>query len=1573
MSDHWSTKYLGLPYETGGRTREGLDCWGLVRLVLAEQFEIDLPSFDGAYDSPHDTRIGDLIARHREGWIRTDEPQPGDVAVFRVWGGLNHVGVVTEPGRFLHIRVGRDAVVERLDSSTWRKRIEGIYRYDAAAGTVSIGSLPHPLRSMRLDGEVPAGLSLAEIQEWIYTRTASPLETSRQRAIITVDGFTVPVERWQEFRPLPGQRVEYRAIAEGDNFRQILMVGVLVSALLLAPVIAPFLTFGGAISLSTATSLATAAITGAGSLLVNYLFPTRLKDQKDLDSAKADNMLLGGSNQPNPYGAIPVVLGQMKYTPPLAAGNLVESMGQSSYLRTVLCWGYGPLRVSDIRIGDKALGQFDEVQAATLIGEAGENNTKFNSLYPRDATQLVPNIELIGRAWNQTVQSQPYWRVAFAGRSSAGVVRLRGLDSPDDQAAPHGMSVGMLLLSPFENKWFPIISIVDAYELTCQSDVIGSPITYTNASYGVSATEPNSFVLPAECNNINVAIHFPAGIFSRKVDGTKNVGDVQPAIFRAVVQTRQLDPNTLAPMEAWGNISEKSHQRVFTVPQAYFNTDNDAQLEPVYQWSLVTVDSFSVIRVHHGAYSLSSTANPTGNLLLRQQQANTGFNTSFTLIPQIGTDETELWRICVYGGGVFSVVDKRGVAGFTISGGGLTRSGRVCTLAAATFNRALQSAVAYDNVILKDPFTENVGFEVPTGRWEVRVLRTTDSRPEIDTAVRYYSYAAYVVAITGYINQRPIAPPKPLAMTAVRIRASNQINGNIDGFSGVVTSICPDWDATSSTWIERPTRNPASLFRYVLQHPANAQAVANSSIDLAALQSWHVYCRTNEFMCDMLVLDQRSILDVLRDIAACGRASPALRDGIWTVIVDRPVSTIAQYFTPANSWGFEGSRAFPKLPHAFRVQFNNSERGYQPDEMIVYNDGYTSANATLFEGLSLPGVTTKKAIYKHARFHLAQLKLRPETYTLNVDVEHLICQRGDRVKVTHDVPMWGISAGRIREFVSTTQLTLSEPLEMAAGTQYGIRIRLANGTSITRTVSAKASAGLYTSITLTAAITATEGAAGNLYMVGTLNDETVDCLVLSVEPQENLSARLTLIDYAPAVYDSDTEVIPNFDSNITKPPVLARGTIPDTVTISTIVSNETVMQVLSNGQYGYRIAVTYNMPVGTLPTSIQYVEGQIVRDTAIATKIWKDGGTVPVGRPFYFSDVVQGGIYYMRLRLVTSDGRVGPWVQTVAHTVVGRLTPPPAVTGLAFSVSGPRVLLSWAQGTAIDIIGYEVRTADSGWGTTAPLARISSTQIEVVPAAAGTTGTWYVRAIDSAGLYSSSSASVSLNVSPPGTVPVPTQTINKVGTGTVVLGLDWADATAGTLPVAGYEIRTSNSGWGSSGFLYKGATSAAVLNAISSSVATTLHLKAFDTRGNYSTTACTIVHDVTAPATMSGATVGITRKVSILNMVLSSAPAAPADFAFYEWRIGQVRAGATGGSDSPKAVVSGTTDNFWADPDCTVVQTTTAMASVDVRTMDAPRFSSTGITYRVACRMRDRSGNYSPASALGSLIVTSIT
>lgn len=1346
----WWNDYVGIPYVEKGRDKNGLDCWGLVRLVYREQYNIDIPSFAEDYESYDEKHIQELILIGKENWTKVDTPEIGDAILLRINGLYMHVGVVISENQFIHVREGQDTVIERFDTGTWKHRVEGFYKYTEQHqhGDLTLAVCPHPLKTQRIDEKIAAGSTLAEIIDFIKAEYPVAKEYNIEPTII-VNGKVIPKEQWTMV-PLSGDVVQYRAVATGGGggfFRAILSIAVVVAAAYFAPYVAAKL----GVTSSLGISVVQAGLSVVGSLLVNAIFPVRLpKPPKDPGAAKAQNLLQGGANQANFYGAIPVVLGRARYTAPLGASIYAETNTDTAYLRMALVWGYGPLQISDMRVGDTNIYTLEELDIETLNGfdDTPEDRANFDRIYGQDTEQVAVNLKLTQGVWVERVINE-------------------------------------------------------------------------------------------EADYITVSFHFPEGLRS-----VSSVGNIYAFGFRADVQVRQLDSDTLAPITSWGNIETLFAGATVTVTPAWFNIDNDEELEPVYRWTRICIDERSRIKTYTGAFSTSASSNPTGNLLLRQQEANFGFNSTYDLIPTIPEGEELIWDVVVYGNSIHQIIDRRDSAGADFTGCDLTMDGFQAIISSGTIQRSYAETVRIGGTgeaffQRKDAFSYNVKFYVARGKYEVRVRKTSSDDKAFPDGKGYRYNDTYLTSITVQRAARPITPPKALGMTALRVKASNQINGTLDGIAATVNSICFDYtnrtvsatrasnvvtvtmnaaltvavgdrvnihnmststfngsftvtEVVNSTtfkynqnganasasggrlWQLRPTRNPASLFRYVLQHPANAQAVADSKIDLNELYIWHNYCRTNGFMYDAVINDQESLLDVLRDICAAGRSSPTLRDGIWTVITDKPRTTIAQYFTPHNSWGFEGVRALPKLPHAFRVQFQNSEKGFQPDEMIVYNDGYSSANATLFEELTLPGVTTKNAIFKHARFHFAQLKLRPETYTLNADIEHLVCTRGDRVKVTHDVPMWGLGTGRIVKRLNTTDIVLDEKVPMDAGVQYTIRIRKADGSSITRTVQPKLVDGYYDEITCTSAVSDTDAATGNLFMFGSLNEESVDLIVQSIEPAENLTARLTLVDYSPDVYTSDTEAIPPFDSQITKPPVLLQQKITVRPTISNITSDESALLVNNLGKYTIRMKVAYTNP-RTLPEIATYIEAQIayIEDNSLD---WEFSQVVPVKQgSIYFSDVQELEEYKVRVRYVTDDGRVGPWTTSVTHTIVGKTLTPFNVTGFTATLSERQVRLSWSANPELDIVGYEIRESDTNWGDGSPLWRGNALNTLVEPAPTGSTKTWYIKAIDANDLFSDTAASVSFLSS---IIPSP-DTVTHVFADTALtnatITIDWSD------------------------------------------------------------------------------------------------------------------------------------------------------------------------------------------------------
>jgi hypothetical protein len=405
------------------------------------------------------------------------------------------------------------------------------------------------------------------------------------------------------------------------------------------------------------------------------------------------------------------------------------------------------------------------------------------------------------------------------------------------------------------------------------------------------------------------------------------------------------------------------------------------------------------------------------------------------------------------------------------------------------------------------------------GQFDVRLRRTT---PEAAPGGRVVDQVVWTALRS--ITQRNPVNMDGLAMTALRVKRSDQLEGQIEAINGVVESILPDWDG--SDWTPEPTRNPAAVYREVLQGPANARGLADSRIDLAMLQDWHEKNTAQGFTFDQVIDFPATVLDTLAETAAAGRAMPTLGDGKWGVVIDEPQSVPIQHFTPRNSWGFFGRKAFPDLPHGFRVRFVNAEKDWRQDERIVTRDGFTDDTATRFEGLELPGVTDAELIWRHARFHLAQAELRPEMFTWFADLEAIVCTRGDLVLLTHDAILVGLATGRITQVIldgagDATQLVLDEAVPMEAGKSYGLSIRKDDGDNAL-TAAIETEPGAQTTVTLTTPVPAAQAlAAGQLFGFGETGLETLEVIVKAVEPGADLSFRITAVPAAPAVHRAD--------------------------------------------------------------------------------------------------------------------------------------------------------------------------------------------------------------------------------------------------------------------------------------------------------------------------------------------------------------------------------------------------------------------------------------------------------------------
>lgn len=236
----------------------------------------------------------------------------------------------------------------------------------------------------RIELTLPAGLSLAEI---IDLSLPALEETERARlrvALVTPGGAQIiPRELWKRVRPRPGVQIVIRVTPGKGAMRSVLMIAVTVAAIAMGGIWGPALAGSLGVSTQVGVALVTAGANIVGSLLANALVPPPQPD----DEKRRDRFTISGwRNRYDPDGAVPVVLGTHRYAPPFAATSYTEIVGDWQYVRAAFTFGYGGLELSDFRLGETSLAEYDEVQIEVRGGVAGDAPV---TLYPRQVLSLI--------------------------------------------------------------------------------------------------------------------------------------------------------------------------------------------------------------------------------------------------------------------------------------------------------------------------------------------------------------------------------------------------------------------------------------------------------------------------------------------------------------------------------------------------------------------------------------------------------------------------------------------------------------------------------------------------------------------------------------------------------------------------------------------------------------------------------------------------------------------------------------------------------------------------------------------------------------------------------------------------------------------------------------------------------------------------------------------------------------------------------------------------------------------------------------------------------------------------------
>lgn len=643
----------------------------------------------------------------------------------------------------------------------------------------------------------------------------------------------------------------------------------------------------------------------------------------------------------------------------------------------------------------------------------------------------------------------------------------------------------------------------------------------------------------------------------------------------------------------------------------------------------------------------------------------------------------------------------------------------------------------------RKPIRRTWRMNVAQGQYEVRARRVTADETDARN-ISEFSWSAlrtYQPDTADYTGQRRVG---------LRIKASGQLQGQVEQFNAVGRRLVPVWHADTEEWVTEVSDSPAWLYLWFARggsiggRPAFGCGLGDGRIDIEGIKAWAAWCAVEGLSFNAVFDSQRSRADILDTIALCGDASPSWATGKLGVVWDAAEQPHVAVFGMGNivSASFKVLYANEKLADEIVLNFVNRDT-WQQDQVRVpvpgFPEGYTPQRPVPVElfGCVYTNMAGRKAnlIAASQRYHRKRIQWE-------ADWEGLVAQRGDVVVFSHDLTQWGHS-GRLVAATADT-LTLDRKVSYTSGTPY-VGVRHPDGTYHIRAV--QAFEGEQDMLSLTAPLTFTIGAGeeaiehhcGNdpngpvfdyTYVFDPLPTPGRRVKIVGVPSIKNGGQRLRF----EAVNDSADYYASKSNPYIWQPPAAGLGVLP------TVENLGVVEQLVKVGNsYAVKVIATWDVFGNAHATQVRYAFNGEALQLAPASNarrfevVTDDAGSV----------AIEVSVYDAVGRCDPATGRV-----SVTHAILGKAAPPADPEGFTAVQNGPVVVCKVAPCPDADFEAFEFRRAPLGvedWDAAEVVGEAAATVFssDLVPPGAWT---FLCRSRDATGNLSTSAARADISV-----------------------------------------------------------------------------------------------------------------------------------------------------------------------------------------------------------------------------------
>lgn len=330
------------------------------------------------------------------------------------------------------------------------------------------------------------------------------------------------------------------------------------------------------------------------------------------------------------------------------------------------------------------------------------------------------------------------------------------------------------------------------------------------------------------------------------------------------------------------------------------------------------------------------------------------------------------------------------------------------------------------NLSLADQlFFRPIGFELPSGKWVVRV-RSADYSDKSNYDVGAPNCAEIQFRCEGNVLDYNILPK--LNQISVEATAYKGLSGTLKKFNYIGEALLPIWNG--SDWSETDkTTNPASVIRYLLtDYNANPRAESLEHIDNDSLVELYEWCEQEGYKASGIVSDTVKIGEVINDLLKnCQAAMIPLFNGKHHFVIDKPNKIPVGMFNQHNSWDFQWKPSVGRLTEAIRAAYTDSTDWTQNELTLYWYDNAvhnepapnTTDDDYILEKRDYNFVTDRDSIIKNITWELETIQTKRNQFEFNVNLEAVNMMILDRVYISNSANMQNEQTGLIKSVITS--------------------------------------------------------------------------------------------------------------------------------------------------------------------------------------------------------------------------------------------------------------------------------------------------------------------------------------------------------------------------------------------------------------------------------------------------------------------------------------------------------------------------------------------------------------------------